>query len=221
FTFEFSQTDAASFIREQIVPRTGVSDFLVGYDHTFGKDRSGNETLIAELGKELGYTSEVVPPLMIDDKKISSTQIRRALQSGVLDNANFMLGYEYSLDGIVVEGDGRGRHLGYPTANVESMDINKMLPRYGVYLVSSVIEGQLVFGMANIGTRPTFTDDTHPRLEVNYFDVNPYLYDRKLTVTFHAFIRPEMKFESVDMFWSQLRDDRDMCEDIIAGRNAG
>lgn len=218
FTFDFAQTEAEVFIRDYIWQRIGVQNFLIGFDHMFGKNRGGNDTLLEGLGNELGFSVERVPPLMNGDgnTKISSTQIRAAIKNGDLAVANTMLGYDYSLEGIVVEGDGRGRRLGYPTANIQSMENHKLLPKSGVYLVSSYIDGQLRFGMANVGTRPTFTDDVHPRLEVHYFDVNAYLYDRRMVVTFHNYIRPEMKFESVDMFWSQLRDDRDRCEEIIA-----
>lgn len=222
FTFEFSQTSAEDFIKEYIIERIGVQHFLIGFDHMFGRNRSGNDGVVSTLAQERGFVMETAPPLMMDDTdmpvKISSTQIRNALKSGDLRSANEMLGYHYSLEGIVVQGDGRGRHLGYPTANVESLDIHKLYPKNGVYLVSAYIDGILKYGMANIGTRPTFTDDLLPRLEVHFFDVNAYLYDRKLSVTFHEYIRPEMKFESVDMFWSQLRDDRDKCEELIAKR---
>lgn len=219
FTFEFAQTPAETFITEYIFNKIGVSHFLIGYDHSFGKDRAGNDSVLQNLSSTLDFTVEVVPPLMFDDtRKISSTQIRAALKGGDLLDANTMLGYEYAVEGIVVEGDGRGRKLGYPTANIESTEPHKLLPKSGVYLVSAMIDGHLKYGMANIGTRPTFTDDLHPRLEVHFFDVNSYLYDRRLIVNFHNYIRPEMKFEGIDMFWSQLRDDRDVCEELIAKR---
>ncbi len=216
FTFEFARTSAESFVRDIIHRFIGIDTFLLGHDHNFGKDREGNEELLRSIGADLGFTVEQVPPLMMDDVKISSTQIRNALKDYRLDVANAMLGYDYALDGIVVEGDGRGRRLGYPTANVEAIEPHKLLPANGVYWVSAFIDNKRVYGMANIGTRPTFTDDTTPRLEVHFFDFTSNLYNRRVVVSFHAFIRREMKFDSIDIFWSQLREDKEKCEELMA-----
>ncbi len=218
FTFEFARTGAPSFIRDILYRYIGISTFFVGYDHTFGKDREGDESLLRELGTELSFSVEKVPPLMSGDHKISSTQIRTALKEQRIEGANAMLGYEYALDGVVVEGDGRGRRLGYPTANVECMEPYKLLPGKGVYFVSAVIDNVRKYGMANIGTRPTFTNDVEPRLEVHFFDYNGNLYNRRVNVSFHAFIRAEMKFDSIDIFWSQLREDREKCEELMQRR---
>ncbi len=221
FTFEFASTGAESFIRDILFKHVGIGSFLVGYDHTFGKNREGDEQVLRTLGAELGFEVEQVPPLMMNDVKISSTQIRTALKEHRIADANSMLGYDYFLDGVVVEGDGRGRRLGYPTANIESMEPHKLMPANGVYFVSAMIDNQRKYGMANIGTRPTFTDDKHPRLEVNFFDYNGMLYNRRVVVNFHAFIRKEMKFDSIDIFWSQLREDKEKCEELITHRASG
>ena len=216
FTFEFANTRAEDFILELLHKYVGIGSFLVGYDHTFGRDREGNEEMLRSLGAVHNFSVERIDPLMLGEVKVSSTQIRTALKSHRLADANEMLGAAYSVEGIVVEGDGRGRRLGYPTANVECMESHKLLPANGVYCVSAVIDNVQRFGMANIGTRPTFTDDIHPRLEVHFFDYNGVLYNRRIAVRFHAFIRHEMKFDSIDIFWSQLRDDRETCEAFIA-----
>ncbi len=216
FTFEFAQTSAEDFVRKILVEQIGVRHLVVGHDHSFGKDRTGNEELLRRLGEQHGYTVERVEPVVIDGEIISSTKIRAALASGHIAKANAMLGHTYSVEGVVVQGDGRGRHLGYPTANLELLDPHKLLPATGVYCVSAMIEGKQLKGMANIGVRPTFTDSAHLRLEAHFFDFSGYLYDRKIVLSFHKYVRAERRFESVDMFWSQLRDDRECCEQYFA-----
>ncbi len=216
FTFEFAQTSAEDFVRKILLERIGVRHLVVGHDHSFGKDRTGNEELLRRLGEQHGYTVERVEPVVIDGEIISSTKIRAALASGNIAKANAMLGHTYSVEGVVVQGDGRGRRLGYPTANLELLDPHKLLPATGVYCVSAVIEGKQLKGMANIGVRPTFTDSAHLRLEAHFFDFSGYLYDRKIVLSFHKYVRAERRFESVDMFWSQLRDDRECCEQYFA-----
>jgi riboflavin kinase/FMN adenylyltransferase len=216
FTFEFAQTPAEEFVRNVLVERIGTEHLVIGYDHSFGKDRTGNEDLLRRLGEELGYTVERVDPVTLDGETVSSTKIRAALQNGQIELANAMLGYAYSVEGVVARGDGRGRRLGYPTANIELLDPHKLLPGSGVYCVSTVIDGTRWNGMANIGVRPTFTDSANLRLEAHFFDFNGYLYDRKIVLSFHAYVRAERRFESIDMFWSQLRDDLECCERYFA-----
>lgn len=216
FTFEFAQTSAEDFVRNILVEKIGVRHLVVGHDHSFGKDRTGDEVLLRRLGEQYGYTVERVEPVVIDGEIISSTKIRAALASGNIAKANAMLGHTYSVEGVVVHGDGRGRRLGYPTANLELLDPHKLLPATGVYCVSAMIEGKQLKGMANIGVRPTFTDSAHLRLEAHFFDFSGYLYDRKIVLSFHKYVRAERRFESVDMFWSQLRDDRECCEQYFA-----
>lgn len=217
FTFEFSQTPAEEFVRRVLVEKIGLMHIVIGYDHSFGKDRQGNQELLQKLGAELGFSVELVPPVYLESgEPISSTKIRAALKRGDIAMANAMLGYTYSVEGIVVQGDGRGRRLGYPTANIELLDPHKLLPGSGVYCISASIDGRVVQGMANIGVRPTFTDSAHLRLEAHFFDFAGYLYDRKIVLSFHCYVRQERRFESVDMFWSQLREDRETCERYFA-----
>lgn len=216
FTFEFAQTPPEDFVHHILVERIGLRHIVIGHDHNFGKDRAGNEELLRRLGQEYQFTVERVEPVLVDGEIVSSTKIRTALREGNIAKANAMLGYPYSVEGIVVYGDGRGRHLGYPTANIELLDSHKLLPASGVYCVTAPIDGKLWYGMANIGVRPTFTDSAHLRLEAHFFDYSGYLYDRKIVLSFHRYVRQERRFESVDMFWSQLRDDRDCCERYFA-----
>ncbi|MCS6999267.1 MAG: bifunctional riboflavin kinase/FAD synthetase [Bacteroidota bacterium] len=216
FTFEFANTTAEEFVRQVLVERIGLQHIVIGYDHSFGKDRGGDEQLLRRLGVELGFSVERVEPVLVDGETVSSTRIRHALLSGNIEKANSMLGYPFSIEGIVVEGDGRGRRLGYPTANIELLDQHKILPGNGVYCITSTVDGVPLQGMANIGIRPTFTDSANIRLEAHFFDFSGYLYGRKIVLSFHKYIRPERRFESVDMFWSQLQEDRECCERYFA-----
>jgi riboflavin kinase/FMN adenylyltransferase len=181
---------------------------LIGHDHMFGKDRGGDETLLQRLGPECGFTIERVPPLACDDVVVSSTKIRTALRDGKVEDATRMLGRPYSVKGRVVRGDGRGRTIGVPTANIQPLDENKLLPGNGVYIVTAVINDHTVVGMANIGTRPTFTNDTTSTLEVHFLDIDADLYDQTLTITFQRFLRAEQKFDSKEALLAQLLEDR-------------
>lgn len=215
FTREFAQIEAAVFIRDYLVGKVGLRHMLIGYDHMFGKNRSGNEEMLQTLGTELGFSVEKVPPFSAQDTVVSSTKIRKALLAGDVDNANAMLGFPYMLHGKVIRGDGRGRKLGIPTANVAPLSPHKLMPSNGVYLVSALIDGQIVYGMGNIGTRPTFTDDVHPTLEVHFLDWTKMLYDKEINISFLKFIREERKFVSLDLFMSQLYDDKVTCLEYI------
>lgn len=215
FTREFAATDAPGFIRDCLVGKIGLNHMLIGYDHMFGRNRTGNEEMLKQLGEELSFSVEKVEALSSGEDIISSTKIRRALQNSELEQANAMLGYSYMLQGRVIRGDGRGRKLGIPTANIEPLTPHKLLPRQGVYLVSAQLDGQKIYGMANIGTRPTFTDDVLPTLEVHFLEWDKMLYDREIVISFLKFIREERKFASLDLFMSQLYDDRMTCLEHI------
>ncbi|MBS1538121.1 MAG: riboflavin biosynthesis protein RibF [Bacteroidetes bacterium] len=219
FSQEFSQISSEDFVREFLVSKIGMSKILIGYDHLFGKDRTGNESLLRTLGEELGFEVEKTDALLEGNETISSTKIRHALMAAHLDEANGALGFPYFVEGIVVEGHRRGHTLGIPTANVKPQNPNKLLPANGVYLVSSSIDGETFYGMANIGLRPTFTDDLIPTLEVHYLFMDMNLYERILRVDFLKFIRTERKFESIDLFLSQVVEDRNICLEWIENLN--
>jgi riboflavin kinase/FMN adenylyltransferase len=207
FTHEFAQTSAESFIR-QLVSTIDVQHFFIGHDHAFGKDRGGNEELLRHLGVELGFDVERIPPLETDGLVVSSTLVRAALKSGDVEAATAMLGKPYALRGTVVQGDGRGRTLGIPTANIVPTNPHKLMPANGVYVVSMLIDGSEHVGMANIGVRPTFTNDTAPTLEVHILQFDNDLYNTTLDVQFHARLRGEQKFESREEFLAQLEHDK-------------
>jgi len=208
FTTDFAATAPGDFVRNTVATTIGVRHFFVGHDHMFGKDRGGNEQLLASLGVELGFAVVRIDSFMVSDTVVSSTRIRRALAEGAVELAETLLQRAYQVRGTVIRGDQRGSKLGIPTANIQPLSEHSLLPGHGVYVVSSVIGGKRVYGMANVGLRPTFTNDTVSTLEVHYLDFDAMLYDTVVNVDFHRFIRAEHKFESADMFLSQLRDDR-------------
>lgn len=208
FTKEFAATEAEDFVSTIIVRGVGVQHFFIGHDHVFGKDRGGNEELLQRLAPACGFTVVPIPPLSFDGVVVSSTKIRAAVKTGDVASAATMLGRPYTVRGRVIRGDGRGRQLGIPTANIMSQDPHKLMPGNGVYVVVATIDGQPRLGMANIGVRPTFTTDMLPTLEVHFLDVDVDLYDNDIDVHFIAKIRDEQRFSGREEFLAQLQQDR-------------
>ena len=215
FTKAFAAIPPEVFVRDYLAGRIGMKKMLVGYDHMFGKNREGNKDLLDNLGRELAFEVEQIKAYKESDITVSSTKIRNNLLSGKIEIANQLLGYDYFVVGNVIRGDQRGRSIGFPTANIQLADEHKLMPSSGVYLVSSIIDDKKYHGMANIGTRPTFTDDTAMSTEVHFFDFNENLYDSKLSLSFIKYIRPEQKFASKEEFILQLEKDKNNCEITI------
>lgn len=216
FTYEFSQNNPGDFVRA-LVKNIGMKRIILGEDHNFGKNRGGNYDTLLELSKELDFGVERVDGFMINGVRVSSTKIRHALEEHNLGEANKMLSYNYFVRGQVVHGRGMGSEIGYPTANIKPPDKYKLLPGYGAYLIRSEIEGVDYFGMANIGIRPTMTNDTAPTLEVYFFDMDEDtdLYGQTLHIIFLAFLREEKKFSSVDALINQIEHDERKCRQLI------
>lgn len=207
FTRQFALTPPDQFVRDVLVGGIGMVTVFVGHDHMFGKDRAGNEALLEEMGAQLDFNVAQVPPLECSGVVVSSTKIREALYEGKVEEAAIMLGRPYSYTGTIVHGDGRGRTIGVPTANIVPSTNHKLLPAFGVYVVSATIGPTTYQGVASIGVRPTFTADTEPVLEVHLFDTNEDLYDREMTVQFHRFLRTELRFDSKESLITQMHDD--------------
>jgi len=215
FTKEFAKTPPDIFIREYLVQRIGMCKMFIGFDHNFGKDRGGDAGLLKKLSAELDFEQERVEPLSEKGIIFSSTKIRNALYDNNLPRANDMLGYYYFVKGEVSEGARRGRTLGYPTANIHIQNPNKLLPDTGVYFVASEIHGEKHYGMANLGIRPTFTDDKVPTLEVNFFDFDKDIYGEELSIHFLKYIRPEMRFVKINNLTAQIAKDEIKCRNLI------
>lgn len=207
FTKEFAATAPDQFVRDVLVGGIGMHTVFVGHDHMFGKDRAGNEELLQQMGSQLGFSVVPVPPQLCNDVVVSSTKIREALHAGNVEAAEHMLGRAFSYSGTVVHGDGRGRTIGVPTANLGPAHAHKLLPAYGVYVVDATVQGIQYNGVASIGVRPTFTTDTEPVLEVHLFDTNADLYGKMMTVNFHRFLRTELRFDSKESLINQMHSD--------------
>ena len=209
FTMEFSKTTARDFYEKLIYSKIGISYLVVGYDHGFGKDREGNLKMLDRLGKELGFSIHRVEEIDVDGAPVSSTRIRKFLSDGEIEKANSLLGYDYSFEGIVVEGDKQGRSLGFPTANIKPVAENKAMPKDGVYTVRIGINGSTYYGMMNIGFRPTLTEGVRKLIEVNIFDFDGSIYGEKINISFLKRLRDERKFSSRDELIEQLHNDKE------------
>jgi riboflavin kinase/FMN adenylyltransferase len=213
FTRDFAGMEADAFVIDVLVERIGLKEIVIGYDHGFGKGRAGDSELLHELGRQYGFTVDVIPAQVLEKDVVSSTRIRQALtDEGDVRLAARLLGRPYAVSGVVVEGDGRGRTIGYPTANITVDNPHKVIPERGVYAVRVLIESRVsVFdGMLNIGNRPTF-DGGETRLEAHLFDYAGSLYGQAVTVEFYRRIRDEKKFSSVELLVQQLSRDKERC----------
>ncbi|MGQ9818314.1 MAG: riboflavin biosynthesis protein RibF [Candidatus Kapaibacteriales bacterium] len=216
FTEKFALTPARVYVEEILFNKIGFQKILVGFDHLFGKDREGNINLLQTLSMELGFEVEQISAFILEEIVISSTKIRNALFVNNIELANKLLGYDYFIDGVVVRGDGRGKKLGFPTANIQFDNEYKLVPSNGVYLVYTILGDKKYFGMANLGVRPTFETSQRKTLEVYFFDFQEDLYGTNLSLFFKKFIRPEMKFNSIDDLLIQLKNDEKICRSLIS-----
>ncbi len=217
FTEKFSDLSAEDFVSKVLVEKLGVQEVVIGYDHAFGKDRGGNRQLLEQMGARLGFTVDVIPPEIIGSHPVSSSTIRRLLlEEGDVQMAAQMLGRFYSVAGKVIRGDGRGKQIGYPTANIRIEHPRKVTPKEGVYavLVSTEASGHDFGGMMNIGRRPTF-DGMAVQLEVHLFDYDGDLYEQKLRVSFAERLRDERRFASVSALQEQLVKDQEICKKVL------
>jgi riboflavin kinase/FMN adenylyltransferase len=215
FSKEFSKMSALEFVRDILVNQLNISKLIIGYDHHFGKNREGNITQLTEYSYVYDFNVEEIPAQDIDSVSISSTKVRRALHAGSLKTANNYLGYNFMLNGTVVNGKKLGGTIGYPTANIDVKETYKLIPKTGVYVVKSTIDKKMVFGMMNIGSRPT-VDGNHQTIEVHFFDFNQDLYNQNLTIELMYFLRDEHKFDSIDSLVQQLKTDEEIARDYIA-----
>lgn len=208
FDRDFSLLSSEEFVRDVIYEKVGVSEFVIGYDHHFGRDREGTIDTLKKLGSELDFDTYVVSKQEMGEVTISSTVIRNTLaEEGNVKQAAEYLNRHYLLNGIVMHGDERGRKIGYPTANLKPEHENKVIPKNGVYAVKVRVEGQWFGGMMNIGIRPTF-DELTRTLEVNIFDFNREIYGDTIQVRFIDHIRDEKKFDGVEKLKAQLDQDK-------------
>jgi riboflavin kinase/FMN adenylyltransferase len=208
FTYEFSRRSFREFYDQIIVKGIGVSEVIEGYDHHFGRDREGSIQELVQMGKEFDFSVIAMKPVTVGDEVVSSSAIRKHLLGGNVHRAAELLGRPYQIRGTVRRGDGRGRSLGYPTANLELTDPAKLIPADGVY-VTSVRWGDVAYyGMANIGRRPTFTNHGERAVEVHLLGFDGSLYGGHLEVYFLHRLRDEAKFDSTSALVRQMDADK-------------
>jgi len=214
FDEAFSNLSAEEFVKDILVDKLNIHKIIIGHDHRFGKNRSANINDLISFGKKYGFEVEQISAKEIDEIAISSTKIRKALLDGNIKLANEYLGCPYFISGKVVSGKKIGRTIGFPTANIQINESYKLLPKNGVYIVSSEIKNVLHFGMMNIGNNPTLGDNEQS-IEVHFFDLKEDIYNENLQIAFLENIREEHKFNSLTALQAQLEKDKAFSLDFI------
>jgi riboflavin kinase/FMN adenylyltransferase len=216
FSRAFSEQSAEEYVSHFLVKNFAPKYIVIGFDHKFGKNRSGDFKLLEAMKHQYSYQMEEITKEMLDDIQISSTKIRSALSSGDIKLANELLGHNYTLSGTVVRGLQNGRKLGFPTANIQVNDEYKLVPKTGIYAVYVYYGGNKYTGMLSIGYNPTF-EGKEQTIEVNILDFDKDIYGENLTLEFIDFIRNEKKFESIDALIEEIKNDEKITRAIIAG----
>lgn len=210
FDEAFRNLTGEEFVKQILVEKLNVKHLIIGYDHTFGKNKSGDFQLLQKMAPEFGFEVEQVEAVDFHDKHISSTQIRNALSVGNVKEAAEMLGYVYSVSGEVVHGKKIGRTIGYPTANIAVNPI-KLLPKKGAYIVDVYVKNNHLKGMLSIGTNPTVNGNSLST-EVYILDFNEEIYGEEISVNFREFLHDEIKFESMEKLIERLDEDKKLTE---------
>jgi riboflavin kinase / FMN adenylyltransferase len=213
FTAELAEYAPEQFVDEILIARFGMKHLVIGYDHGFGKGRAGDVETLRRIGLERGFTVDVVAPYDIKGEHVSSSRIRSLLLDGDIELANAMLGRPYSIRGRVVQGEGRGRQLDMPTANLQIDDPQKLLPKPGIYAVTL---GELR-GVLHLGPRPTF-EGAKSTVEVHIFDFNADIYHQTITVELRSRIRDIVKFENVEDLRRAMHEDGRVAREKLALR---
>ena len=215
FDEDFSKLTALEFVKKVLVDQLHIQKIIIGHDHRFGRNRTANIDDLIAFGKEYGFEVEQISAQEIEAVSVSSTKIRKELKEGNVTLANEYLGYDYFLTGTITKGKQLGRTIGFPTANIKVLEEYKLIPKNGVYIVKSCIDQKTVFGMMNIGLNPTIPSEKLS-IEIHYFNFDADLYDRKIVVSILKYIRPEQKFDSVDLLKAQLEKDKVTALDYIS-----
>jgi len=213
FTMEFSSMPSSDFVKDVLCDLLGAREIFVGYNYRFGKGREGNIETLKKLGKKLGFTVKEVEQVSLQGEEISSSKIRQLLKDGEVEHAAKLLGRTYAITGIVIRGDGRGRGLGFPTANI--VPKHTIVPANGVYAARLYVRDKLYDGIANIGMRPTFNKESLT-VEVNIFDFNEDIYSEEVSLYFVRKIREEKKFADAGELVSQIFSDIKTAKKILA-----
>ncbi|MCL5268416.1 MAG: bifunctional riboflavin kinase/FAD synthetase [Bacteroidetes bacterium] len=215
FDRDFSLVTAEDFLVRLLYEKVGLHELVLGFNHRFGHAAQGTVEFARKVGERTGFNVDYVDAVLVDGKTVSSSNIRRLLKEGDIETANRMLGRSYSLEGSVIRGDGRGRMLGYPTANLKLIDDRLLVPRFGVYVVEVNLEGDRLAGLASIGVRPTFEDGGKVIVEVWISDFDKDIYGKRIGVSFIHRLRDELKFDSADHLVAQMDQDKKMLNEFL------
>lgn len=206
FTHAFSRLTALEYVRDILVNGLKAKKIIIGYDHRFGRNRTANIENLKEFGLTYGFEVEEISAKELDDVTISSTKIRNALNAGDIETANSYLGYNYMLTGEIEKGKALGRTINYPTANLKLKEKYKLIPKNGVYVVASIIEGKKIFGITSIGTNPTVGGKKRT-IETHFLNFNKDLYGKEITIEFLKHIRDEETFDSIEELRQEIEID--------------
>ena len=219
FDEEFSKMTANDFLKNIILKQLNASKVIVGYDHHFGFNRDGSPDFLKDESTNSNFEVEIVNPISDQEMIISSTHIRQSIQNGYVRRASFELGWVFGFEAKVVTGSGRGKELGFPTANFIPIEKNQLIPANGVYCIRGRINGNSLYGMCNLGVRPTF-DETDFVMEVHFFqnEVDD-IYSEIITVEFLERVRDEKKFSNPKELIKQLEKDKEICMRLIQKYN--
>jgi riboflavin kinase/FMN adenylyltransferase len=212
FTPELSQWEPERFVQQVLIDWLRVSEVWVGANFLFGRDRAGTFTLLRAIGEDRGFRAEKIEPVRYKDFVVSSTRIRRLVSEGRVDEAAALLGHHYFVDGLVVRGDGRGRTLGYPTANLSTA--NELLPAHGIYATVALVDGVQHPAVTSVGVRPTFGEGP-VTVETFLLDGTIDLYGARLRLAFVQWLREEAKFDGVDALIAQMGEDCARARDLF------
>lgn len=210
FDKKFSSLTAEEFVKKILVEQLNLKKIIIGYDHRFGVNRSANIDDLILFGAKYGFEVEQISAQEIDAISVSSTKIRNAITEGNISLANSYLGYNYFFSGTVIEGKKLGRTIGFPTANITIEADYKLIPKIGVYVISSYFNNSVIYGMMNIGTNPT-VDGKNLSIEIHFFDFNENIYHQKMEITVLERIRDEQKFESLEALKTKIGKDKEFA----------
>ena len=215
FNRQFASTPPDEFVRQLMSNSKPLREICVGHEWSFGRNRTGNLTLLKKLGGELGFEVIGIPPVMVNGNVVSSTAIRNAIKDGDFDKAADMLGRIYSVVGTVVPGDNLGKKLGFPTANLSAH--SEQFPPDGVYFAEAWLDGVLHHGVVNLGIRPTMAKNKSQRtLEIHLLDFNEDIYGKEIEIRFLQYLRPEKKFANADELVQQIQLDVNQARKLCA-----
>ena len=213
FTPEMSQWEPETFVRSVLVEWLRVAQVWVGANFLFGRGRSGSFSLLRTLGQRYGFRADKIDPVRYKDFVVSSTRIRRLVSEGRLDEAGALMGHQYAIEGTVVGGRGRGREIGFPTANLQTD--NELVPPHGVYATTLTIDGIVHAALTNIGVRPTFGEQDLA-IETHVLDYSGDLYGKTVRLSFVQRLRDERRFPDVDALTAQIEADRRRAERLFS-----